>query len=84
MKTSASGTLEAEEVRPAPPVLASTLLDLESDLRDQTNRGPVWYTGVKRLDTSLPEHLWTAGRVIGLVSGQGTPNVSAVQIDQKD
>ena len=78
MTTSAAATPEFEGVNPADPILASTLLDLEAGLREPTVRAPVWLTGVKSLDSRLPERLWTAGKVIGLICDQGLPNVSSV------
>jgi hypothetical protein len=57
-----------EGVHPAPPVLASTLLDLESDHRKATSWAEPFQTGVKRLDSNLPQTLWMGGKVIGIVS----------------
>jgi hypothetical protein len=56
---------------PAPPVLASTLLELESDHKQNAETSEPFQTGIQRLDANLPQTLWTGGKVIGIVSDRG-------------
>lgn len=58
-------------VRPAPPVLASTLVDLESDDSKSGKAAEPFQTGIARLDANLPQSLWTGGKVIGIASDKG-------------
>lgn len=58
----------SEAVHPAPPVLASALLDIEAGHSKTANFAEPFYTGVKRLDANLPQTLWTGGKVIGILS----------------
>ena len=65
----------AENVHPAPPLLASTLLDVESECRKTAKSAEPFQTGVKRLDANLPPNLWTGGKVVGIVSDGGESRV---------
>jgi len=64
-----------KNVHPAPPLLASTLLDIESECRKTAKSAEPFQTGVKRLDANLPPNLWTGGKVIGIVSDGGESRV---------
>jgi hypothetical protein len=66
---------DAENVHPAPPALASTLLDVESECRKTVKSAEPFQTGVKRLDANLPPSLWTGGKVVGIVSDGGESRV---------
>jgi hypothetical protein len=70
-----SATPSAEDVRPAPPLLASTLLDIESEYRKTAKSTEPFQTGVKMLDANLPSSLWTGGKVVGIVSDGGESRV---------
>jgi hypothetical protein len=70
-----SATSSAEDVRPAPPLLASTLLDVESEYRKTAKSAEPFQTGVRMLDTNLPPSLWTGGKVVGIVSDGGETRV---------
>ena len=63
------------DVCPAPPVLASSLLELESDQRNSVKNIDPFQTGIKRLDANLPQTLWTGGKVVGIVSDGGEAKV---------
>jgi hypothetical protein len=63
-----SAASSAEDVRPALPLLASSLLDAESEHR---KRAEPFQTGVKVLDANLPPSLWTGSKVVGIVSDGG-------------
>jgi hypothetical protein len=67
-----SATSSAEDVRPAPPLLASTLLGIESEYRKTAKP---FQTGVKMLDANLPPNIWTGGKVVGIVSDGGESRV---------
>jgi hypothetical protein len=67
-----------ENVDPASPLLASTLLELESNRRSEAKSEEPFQTGIKRLDANLPQTLWTGGKVIGIVSNGSK---SMVRID---
>ena len=66
-----SSLSSSEDVRPAPPILVSTLLELESDQKKPPKRIQPFQTGVKRLDANLPQTLWIGGRVVGIASDRG-------------
>jgi hypothetical protein len=70
-----SATSIAENVHPAPPLLASTLLDVESEYRKTAKSAGPFQAGVKRLDANLPPDLWTGGKVVGIVSDGGGSRV---------
>ena len=60
----------------AQPVLASQLLETELGqhrIRQSLRPGS---TGIKSLDSALPRILWTGGKVIGIVSVEGSLSVS--------
>lgn len=60
-----------EDVCPAPPILASTLLDLETDPCKNAESAEPFHTDVRELDDHLPQTLWTGGKVIGIASRRG-------------
>jgi hypothetical protein len=68
-------TSSAEDVRPAPPLLASTLLDVDSEYRKTAKSAEPFQAGVKILDANLPQGLWTGGKIIGIVSDGGGSRV---------
>ena len=70
-----SAASSAENVHPAPPLLASTLLDAESEYRKTAKSAEPFQTGVKMLDANLPPNLWTGGKVVGIVSDGGESRV---------
>ena len=76
-----------EDVRPAPPILVSTLLEVESDQKKPANSIEPFQTGVKRLDANLPQSLWIGGRVVGIASDRGEAKVRlynwAFQVQRK-
>jgi len=59
-------------IRPASPVLASRLLELEvsNDVSDGHNKAFLT-TGIKSLDLSLPRDVWAPGRVVGVAGSEG-------------
>ena len=70
-----SAASSAEDVHPAPPLLASTLLNVESEYRKIAKITEPFRTGVKTLDANLPPGLWTGGKVVGIVSDGGESRV---------
>ena len=64
-----------QNVRHAPPILASTLLELESDHKKTGGDVEPFQTGIKRLDANLPQTLWTGGKITGIVSDRGESKV---------
>jgi hypothetical protein len=68
-----------ENVDSSPPLLASTLLELESDRRKKAKSEEPFQTGVKKLDANLPQTLWTGGKIIGIVS-KGSESVVRIWI----
>jgi hypothetical protein len=69
-----------EDICPAPPILASTLLDLETDPRRNTTPAEPFHTDVSELDDHLPQTLWTGGKVIGIGGGRGASLVRTLGI----
>ena len=67
--------LSEEDVHPALPILASTLLELEYDYKKTARDVGAFQTGVKRLDATLRHTLWMGGKVVGIVTGRGKSKV---------
>jgi hypothetical protein len=61
-----------EDVYPASPILASTLLGLETDHRKDARSAEPFHTDISEIDDILPETLWTGGKVIAIANAGGT------------
>lgn len=60
-----------EGVNPASPILASTLLGLETDHRKDAKFAEPFHTDISEIDNILQETLWTGGKVIAIANAGG-------------
>ena len=65
---------------PAPAILASTLLSLESSSHHNTPPPPPYYpTGIPILDSTLSPSLWTTNKVIAIITNSPPPSTPSSQ-----
>ena len=54
------------------PMIASSLFDFEIHRQEVPSNSRTRMIGVRDLDESLPPRLWTGGKVVGVLSNEGS------------
>ena len=62
-------------LEPATPSTGADLVSVELAGRQLAHQIGGWHSGRQRLDSSLPNDLWTGGKIVGIASLEGSPEV---------